>query len=195
VPTEAIIGGLLFGLIFFVAILAIGQIFWYRADCVSALEESQYTVIPIVSILFRAAGEVYATLGASMAVGGCLFIWMARAYPNLLFRGLPDVMPSFSPNLTFLGGLSFLGYVGVVSFLVLIFFYFLAESVVVMVDMASQIRLLVRHTSPDAPPAPSVPQAPPAPPLPPPPPRCPRCNTQLEAGTKFCGTCGSPIPG
>jgi hypothetical protein len=32
-------------------------------------------VIPIVSILLRTAGEVYAALGVATGVGGCLFIF------------------------------------------------------------------------------------------------------------------------
>jgi hypothetical protein len=192
VPTEAAAGGLLFGLIFLAAVLAVGQIFWYRADSVRDLGDSPFTAIPVVSILFRAAGEVYATLGASVAVGGCLFIWFARAYPYVLMRGLGDVMPSTSANLTFLGGLAFLGYVGLISFLALIFFYFLAESIVVMADIAVHVRLLAGPGPASAPPVPA-PVA--APPMPVAAPRCPRCSAELEPGTQFCGTCGNPIAG
>jgi hypothetical protein len=185
VPTEAAAGGLLFGIIFFAAVLAVGQIYWYRADSVRELEDSPFTAIPIVSILFRTAGEVYATLGASIAVGGCLFIWIARAYPYALMRGLGDVMPSTSTNLTFLGGLAFLGYVGLISFLVLIFFYFLAESIVVMADIAVHVRLLVGPAPASAPPAPAAAPVAVA--------RCPRCSAVLEPDTRFCSTCGNPI--
>jgi hypothetical protein len=197
VPTEAAAGGLLFGLIFLAAVLAVGQIFWYRADSVRDLGDSPFTAIPIVSILFRAAGEVYATVGASVAVGGCLFIWFARAYPYVLLGGLGGWLPSTRSEPTFLGGLSFLGYVGLVSFLMLIFFYFLAESIVVMADIAVHVRLLAGQGQASAPPAPAA--AAPAPVAPPPmpvaAPRCPRCFAELEPGTQFCGTCGNPIAG
>jgi hypothetical protein len=190
VPDETTAGGLLFGLIFLAAVLAVGQIFWYRADSVRDLEEAPFTVIPIVSILFRAAGEGYATLGASAAVGGCLFMWFARAYPYVLLGELGGWLPSTRSEPTFLGGLSFLGYVGLVSFLVLIFFYFMAESIVVMADIAVHVRLLVGQGPEGAAPAPVAP-----PPMPAAAPRCPRCFAELEPGTRFCSTCGNPISG
>jgi hypothetical protein len=181
VPTEVAAGGLLFGIIFLATILAIGQIFWYRADSVRDLGESRYTAMPIVSILLRAIGEVYATLAAAVGLGGCLFIWFARTSPDVLLRGLREILPSAGAGETFLGGLKVLATMGIASFGVLIFFYFLAESVIVMVDMAGQIRLLVRQA-----PASAAPAAPAAP-------RCPRCLVELEPGTRFCGTCGTPI--
>ena len=49
-PNEGTIGGLLFALIFSATILAIGQIFWYRANSVSELGESPFPVIPNFSL-------------------------------------------------------------------------------------------------------------------------------------------------
>src|SRR5260370_2741902 len=52
-PNEGTIGGLLFAIIFLATVLSIGQIFWYRAGSFRDLGDSPFTVIPIVSILFR----------------------------------------------------------------------------------------------------------------------------------------------
>src|SRR5436853_4898217 len=68
--TEASFGGILFAVVYLAAILAIVQILWYRASCVRDLESSTFTVIPIVSILLRAAGELYATLLFAIGLGG-----------------------------------------------------------------------------------------------------------------------------
>jgi hypothetical protein len=144
-PNEGTIGGLLFAIIFLAAILAIGQVFWYRANSVRELGESPFTVIPIVSILFRMIGEVYATLGLSVGVGGCLFIWFSRNNPFWLLRGLGGILPSASPETSFMGGVSFLVYLTLASFVALILFYFLAESSVVLVDVATHVRMLVRQ--------------------------------------------------
>lgn len=153
-PTEGTIGGLLFAAVLIGAVLAVAQIYWYRARSVAALGDSLFTVIPIVSILFRLAGEVYATILASVGVGGCLFIWFAAYSPMVLLPGLGELLPSTSSGSGFLGGLTFLVYLCVVSIMALVFFYFLAEAIVVLVDIAIHIRLLVKQTAPGgAPPA------------------------------------------
>ncbi|MGD0870570.1 MAG: hypothetical protein ABSB88_13515 [Bryobacteraceae bacterium] len=156
-PTDGTIGGLLFAVIFVATVLAIAQIFWYRAGSVAALGDSPFTVIPIVSILLRLAGEVYATLGVSVGVGSCLFIWFATNNPLGLVPGLGGFLPSTSPGTGFLGGLSFLIYLSVASLMALVFFYFLAEASYVMIDVARHVRLLVKQGAPSGK-APVVPE-------------------------------------
>jgi hypothetical protein len=143
-PTEGTVGGLLFAVLFAASVLAVGQIFWYRAHSVEEIGESPFTVIPIVSILFRLLGELYATLGLMVGLGGCLFIWLAKANPLGLVRGMAGLLPSFSGEATFLGGLMFLGYLGFAAFLALIVFYALAEWSVVLVDISRNVRALSR---------------------------------------------------
>jgi hypothetical protein len=179
-PNEGTIGGLLFAIIFLAAILAIGQIFWYRAGSVRELGESPFTVIPIVSILFRTIGEIYATLGFSVGVGGCIFIWFSRNNPFSLLSGLGGILPSTSAETSFLGGVSFLVYMGLASSVALIVFYFLAESSVVLVDLARHVRMLVRQGGP-----PGV--------GPEPIKRCPTCSFELEPTARFCPKCGAQI--
>jgi len=139
------VGGLIFALIFVVTALSVYQIFTFRAGNIRDLGESPFTVIPIFSILFRAVGEIYAALGIAVGVGGCLFIWLAQLNPMYLLGGVGGLLPSLSPDSTFLGGILFLVYLGIASFLVLIVFYFLAEASLVMVDIAKHIRLLAKH--------------------------------------------------
>jgi len=141
-PTEGTIGGLLFSAIFLASILAISQIFFYRAKDIRTLEESQFTIIPIFSILFKCFGEIYATLGVAIGVGGCLLIWFSGYNPLYLLRAIPLFFPLFYPERTFLGGLLFLVYLVLLSFIVIVVFYFLAESTVVLVDIAKNIRKL-----------------------------------------------------
>jgi hypothetical protein len=143
--TDGTIGGLLFAAIFVGTVLAVAQIFWYRAKSVADLGKSAFTVIPIASILFRTAGEVYATVGVATGVGGCVFIWFSTNNPLGLVPGLGGLLPSASPGTGFLGGISFLVYVSVASLLVLVFFYFLAEASSVLVDIARHMRLLVQQ--------------------------------------------------
>ncbi len=178
-PAEGTIGGLLFAIIFLATILSIGQIFWYRAGSTREIKDSQFTVIPIVSTLFRTAGEVYATLSAGVAAGGCLFIWFAGTSPFGLLRELGGILPSASAETTFTGGVLFLLSLSVVSFFVLTLSYFLAESSVVLVDVARHVRLLVRQGEV------ALGTAAPS--------RCPACAAELNPGSRFCARCGIQV--
>lgn len=146
-PTQGTTGGLLFAVIFVAAILAQFQIYFYRAESVRNLGESPFTVIPIFSILFRTLGEIYATLGVAVGVGGCLFIWLSGISPLRLLPGAGEIFPSVSGGGTFLDGLVFLLWLSVLSFLSLVVFYFLAEAILVVLDIARNIRLLVKQGS------------------------------------------------
>jgi len=142
--TQGTIGGLLLAIIFVAAIASLFQILLYRAENVRNLGESPFTVIPIFSILFRAFGEANATFGVAAGVGGCLFIWFAGTSPVRFLPGIGDLLPSVSGGGTFLEGLLFLVWAALLSFAFLVGFYFLAEAVVVVVDIACNIRLLVQ---------------------------------------------------
>jgi hypothetical protein len=142
--TQGTVGGLVFAIIFAAAIAALFQILFYRAESVRDLGPSPFTVIPIFSILFRTLGETNATFGAAVGVGGCVFIWLSGMSPLRLLGSLGEMLPPVSGG-TFLDGLEFLLLTVVLSFVFLVVFYFLAEAVVVLVDIARNVRLLVQE--------------------------------------------------
>ncbi|MGD0015706.1 MAG: hypothetical protein ABSD56_15015 [Bryobacteraceae bacterium] len=205
VPTEVTLGGLVLAILLLAGTACVVQICFYRARSVSRLGESAFTVVPIVSILFRWIGEVYATILATLAVGGCLFLWFAGSGPGMLLGPLRDFAPvsPFNVNSIFLYGLIFLVYVLMAAFVMLVLAYFLAESTLVMVDIALNIRRLVGGPAPAVAGGPAVPIQPsPAPasampvqpPPPPPPPAvtvCRVCGATVAPGSAFCGTCGN----
>jgi len=183
--TEGTIGGLVFSGVLVVTVACVAQILVYRAASVKALGESPFTVIPIFSILLRAVGETYATAGVAVGVGGCLFIWLAGFNPMQMLGPLGGLLPSSSAQANFLGGISFLLYLTLVSLFFLIILYFLAESVVVLADIARNVRLLVQVQPAGG----TI-----APPLPvPSSPKCPTCGGELEEDSEFCGTCGTRV--
>ncbi len=142
-PTQGTIGGLVFAVIFIVAIAAITQILFYRAESVRDLGESPFTVIPIFSILFRTLGEIYATSGVAVGLGGCLFIWLSGLNPAQMLPGASQLLPTVTGG-TFVDGVLFLLYAALASFAALVVFYFLAEATVVIVDIARNIRLMAK---------------------------------------------------
>jgi hypothetical protein len=144
--TEGTVGGVLFAILLLAAILAVVQILFFRATDIKSLGVSPFTVIPIFSILFRAVGEIYATFAVAVGIGGCLFAWLSGLNPLLIMGGAGGFFPSVPGGNTFLTGLLFLVALAVAAFVSLLVFYFLAESVVVLVDIASNMRLLVRQS-------------------------------------------------
>jgi hypothetical protein len=144
-PTEGTVGGLIFALIFIAAVACVAQIYLYRANSVKELGESPFTVIPIVSILFRTAGEVYATTCGALGIGGCIFVWFSGFTPLQLLGPFGGILPSTPTGGTFVTGVSFLIVCALLAFLVLVSFYFLAEATLVLVDIARNIRALVQR--------------------------------------------------
>jgi len=145
----ATIGGLLVAVLLAGAAFAIAQIYLYRAQSVHDLEDSPFTVVPILSILFRASGEAYAVGAVSFGVGGCLFTWLSGMSPMLLMSSLGGFMPPI-PGMnemggqSFVSGLMFLVVMIAAAFGALVAFYALAELVIVLVDIALNVRRLVK---------------------------------------------------
>jgi hypothetical protein len=150
-PTvEGTFGGVLFALVMALTLMCVAQVFFYRSQSIKALEGGTFTVIPVFSLLLRAAGETYAALGAGVGLGGCLFIWFARYSPLPTLGMVGSILPNYQAEATVLGGLGFLCYLLVAAVLALLFFYFLAESVLLLADIAINVRLLATPASSDA---------------------------------------------
>jgi hypothetical protein len=151
----ATIGGLVVAVLMVGAFFAVAQICLYRAQSVHDLQDSPFTIIPILSILFRAWGEAYAAATLAVGVGGCLFTWLSGMSPMMLLPGLGAFMPPI-PGFTDLGGQSFVtGLIFLIMMVVFAFgalvtFYALSELVIVLVDIAMNVRHLVKGQAPAA---------------------------------------------
>jgi hypothetical protein len=139
-PAGEIVGGLLFASITLAALLFIGWILGSRA---ASIRELGYPALalPIVSILFRTAGEIYAALGLGAGAGGCIFIWFGGRNPMWLLQGLGAVFPYASGAPTFAGGVSFLLSLSSASFLAAILCHFLAVASLTLGGIKSHGRL------------------------------------------------------
>jgi len=139
-------GGLALALLVTAALFADSQIFLFRAQSIRELEDSPSTVIPILSILLRAVGEAYAVCALAVGVGGCLFIWLSGMNPASMLAEFAGVIPGMpAAGGTFLDGLIFLGTLALGGLISLVLFYALAEMVVVVVDIAVNIRSLSKR--------------------------------------------------
>ncbi len=144
VPAEVVLGGIVFTMIIIVAVVFVFQIWIYRSNSIKMLEESQFVVTPIFSIFIRTIGEIYATLGTAIAIGGTLLIWFGGdiSYISYIIGRFSLGGTIISSSSSFLVGLIYLVTTGVITFLVLAILYFIAEIVVALVDIAKNIRVL-----------------------------------------------------
>ena len=141
------IGGIILAILLAAALFAVSQIYLFRANSVRELDDSACTVIPIISILFRAAGETYAVMALALGLGGCVFTWLSGANPGTLLTAIGSNLGPFAPALAgetgngpFLDGLVFLAGLAVMAFIALVSFYAVAELAVIIVDIAINVR-------------------------------------------------------
>lgn len=139
-PVSGIIGGIVFQLLLVVAVYMVVHVMLIRSNNIERLPEAEYTVIPIVSLCLKLVGEMYASFLAVTAVAGGLYIWIAgRDAGSDLLGIVATFIPAFG-DLTFLGGVRFMLKGATMSFITLLFSYFLSEAVIVMVDIARNTR-------------------------------------------------------
>jgi hypothetical protein len=141
----AMLGAILLAVVVLATSLCVGQVCWYRSGSVAALGESDYTVIPIASILFRTAGECGATAFAGLGAGACLFLLLSPAggIPGMDLRSLP-LLIAMPASTGLVGGIAVLLYAGLLAFLSLIAGYLAAEWTAVLVDIAGSIHKIRR---------------------------------------------------
>jgi hypothetical protein len=216
--TLATVGSVLFAIVVLAWVACVFQACYYRSLSIDELGPSEYTVIPIVSILCRLTGEVLTTLFVALAVGLCLLSWLGAATGSPLAwafgRG-----PLWSSENNFVVGLSLFGWFLLMAMGTILLFYFLAEAVVVLADIARHTRRLAAGAAPEVvrsaaarpagpaharpspgsdvhpPPSPSAAEPPPAPPAATRAgsPLCSACGARNESGSAFCAECGSAL--
>lgn len=159
---------------------------WFRAKSVLELGETHFTVLSIVSILFRLAGELNFAVDALLGVAGCLFIWLTNVSP-LNFLPLNGDLPFASQASSgFVGGIEFLFLMLLGAFFSFVFAYALAELTIVLVEIAVNTR-----KTPESPA--TVVREPLAAAMAPAAKACPSCGTGLEPGAVFCAECGGRV--
>lgn len=176
-------------------------IFSFRARSVEELGDSHFTVLSIVSLLFRLNGEMAFVTYSLLGVGGCLFVWFTDASPFSSLGILGEELPFAGRAGTgFLGGIELAVLFLLIAFVCIVFFYALAELSVVLVEIALNTRGLHPAAAAPAPipaPQPAAPvsstrtEHPPV--LRPATLQCSQCGHSLEAGSTFCDECGKKV--
>jgi len=208
--------GILFGCLLFALVGLVwgylqAGILFYRARTIDELEDSNFTVLSILSLIFRLCGEqlfiTYSLLGA----GGCLFVWLTDSNPISALGMFASELPFASAARSgFLGGIELAVVLLLIAFVLLIVFYAAAESTVVLVEIALNTRSLRVATAgaqvsstlpatavPTVEPLPSTAAQVQVPALLSNPAgalrTCRKCHQPLDAGSPFCGECGAHV--
>lgn|SRR5512143_510253 len=139
--TEATFGAIIFAAVLVSSVFVVAQIVLYRMKTIEDLaDEEPLMMTRVSSALLRGFGEAYAVFLAGFGAGGCVFIWLAKDNPLYYVGELAKLLPTLGPESTILGGIFFLGYCLMVSFVAFVVSYFLAESIVAMADIAKSVR-------------------------------------------------------
>ena len=90
---SGVIGVILYQLVFLVLLYFLFQILVIRASDVLNVEafESDFTVIPVMSVLIRAVGELLAIYCLFQGIGWLIFAWFASAAPQIGLGAFDDL--------------------------------------------------------------------------------------------------------
>jgi len=190
----------LFGLVW--GYVAAG-VFIFRARSIMELGESHFTVLSILSMLFRLNGELMFVTYSLVGVGGCLFVWFTDFSPFAQLGMLAERLPFAETESTgFLGGIELAVLFLLLAFASIVFFYALAELSVVLVEIALNTRgktTAPLADSPAAVPAFTAASSPVSrqtlvePPIISSQRTCRKCGQPLDAGSTFCDECGTAV--
>jgi len=142
-----VVSGIIFQLILIVTIAMVVHVIWLRSGTINSIVKAEFTVIPIASILMKMMGELYVVIFVPMSIAGGIGIWLGGGnlmyFVNRYLSSLPRLPFDFlrGGGGNFLGGLYFIIGGIVMAFLSLVFFYLLAELLVVTVDIANNIKV------------------------------------------------------
>jgi hypothetical protein len=110
-----------------------------RAKEILSQPEGKFTVIPIASIFCKLVGELFASFMVVFSIALSLSLWITGS----AFM-IPEVLQKFIPHgdVTFVIGLLTLIFGALYAFFVLMFFYFLSESIILVVDIAQNLKIV-----------------------------------------------------
>lgn len=136
----AILGGLIAMLFMFVAAYMWAHTYFIRAGTVRDLPEGEYTIIPIMSVLLKMTGELALVSLLSAGVQGTLATWFMGANPLGRYGGFGGY--GMTAGEGFIVGVVFLLAAAILGFVALLVYYLLSELVVILADIARDVRVL-----------------------------------------------------
>jgi hypothetical protein len=184
-PTSVSFAGLTLAALFIGAGACVAQICLYRGVKIGMLEPRQYIFIGIAAHLYRMAGEILATLFATVGVAAFIAAVIAGSAMGPMGELLPGPFERMSGS--GFGGFMAMLLAFAIAFAALVAGYLVAEGLQLCTDVAMDVRSLAFGPSREAFPAtgPTAGAAPSGI-------ACPHCGARVEAGNVFCTSCGQP---
>ncbi len=135
------------GLLQLATFTVVAQVLLVRAQNVHRMGKSEFSVIPIAAVFLTICGEALAALLVGSGATACLVVWMQEGqsggFEVLLMGFLYSLIPIQTPF--FLGLCIFVASL-TIAFFVLMFFYLLAESTMVLVSIWRQLHAIRQGT-------------------------------------------------
>lgn len=136
-PAQTIMGGILFQILYILAIYSVVHAVLIRARDIEDMAPMEYPVLSMGTVLLKLIGEVYAFFVALTAIGGGIFVWFTNKSVTAILSPMPWFYPVPSgPNFT--GGLTIMLVGVLLATAVLIGFYMLSELLSALVKTQSR---------------------------------------------------------
>ncbi len=119
------------------------QIWFYHAKAVFNLQDSEFIVIPIFSHLFRSIGESYAIIILGYGIGRIINILFSKEAVGIL--QFEQLVPFKISTSSLIDETMSILYSIVLSFFVLLFTYFVAESILALVQIAKNTSITKKN--------------------------------------------------
>jgi hypothetical protein len=132
-PATEILGGILFELVFAVAIYCVVHTLYIRARDIESLAADLYNMFPLMAMVVRATGEALAVFIGLVSVGGAAYVWFTAKAINTILNPLPQFLPVFGGS-NFMGGIQLMVGGMLSALLLLAASYLLAEGLHLIVD-------------------------------------------------------------
>ena len=139
-PALGVFGGIIFQLIYVIAIYMVVHVILIRAAEIAKFNGADYKVIPIIAIFLKLVGETFAAFVVPLSIGGGILIWLAGYSAFDMIGCFAECTPYLGGGI-FLAGLLMMIFGVLISFLVLMYCYFLSEFTIVFVDIARNTKV------------------------------------------------------
>lgn len=144
-PSNGILGAVLFEVFFVLAVYAAVHVLLIRARHIEELVANDYVALRMAPILLRALAEAYAGFVSLVAVGTGFFVWFTNlSVEKVLHPAVRSLFPSMREDASFMGGIEFMLSGILVAIGVLLITYVLAEAVSLLTRSTQSVEQATR---------------------------------------------------
>ncbi|MCD6579347.1 hypothetical protein J7L48_07705 [bacterium] len=126
---SALIGGIVFQLLFIIGMYMITHIMIIRTENILKLKTEKYYLFPLGATIIKMIGEIWASFLVFMGISGGILIWFAGNQSGRVIRNVPmiNLLGKVGLKGDFLGGLTFMVQLIITGCIVIFISYLLSE--------------------------------------------------------------------